>query len=62
MILFLQLLGPLSEYLYLRLHCESFFEGGINFLQPTFNKGSTFPLAHHPVDVVGGKVKKVWEK
>ena len=35
---------------------------GINFLQPTFNKGSTFPLAHHPVDVVGGKVKKVWEK
>ena len=23
---------------------------GINFLQPTFNKGSTSPLAHHPAD------------
>ena len=28
---------------------------GINFLQPTFNKGSTSPLAHHPAEVVEEK-------
>ena len=27
----------------------------INLLQPTFNKGSTSPLAHHPAEVVEEK-------
>ena len=30
-------------------------EGTIFFLQPTFNKGSTSPLAHHPAEVVEEK-------
>jgi hypothetical protein len=28
---------------------------GINFFQPTFNKGSTSPLAHQPAEVVEAK-------
>lgn len=24
---------------------------GVNFLQPTFNKGSAFPVMHHPAEV-----------
>ena len=28
---------------------------GINFLQLTFNKGLTSPLAHHPAEVVEEK-------
>ena len=28
---------------------------GIQFLQPSFNKGSTSPLAHHPAEVVEDK-------
>jgi hypothetical protein len=29
---------------------------GINFLQPTFNKGSTSSLAHHSAEVVGERL------
>ena len=31
-------------------------------MQPTFNKGSTSPIAHHPAELLGRKVIKMWEK
>ena len=32
----------------------------MNFLQPTFNKGSTSLLAHHPAEVVEEKSYDIW--
>lgn len=34
----------------------------IKFLQLAFNKGSTSPIAHHPAELLGRKVIKMWEK
>lgn len=44
----------LHKFLYLR-PTKMPSDVGLNFLQPTFNKGSTSALAHHPAKVVAKK-------
>jgi hypothetical protein len=51
--------SPVADQALISIICFNFviirLSVGITFLKPTFNKGSTSPLVHHPAEVIKEK-------